>query len=53
MQKTREEANKWLEREEGGPETTLRMRPAKKEKGKRGDNKMLPCVFWRLSFCLK
>lgn len=24
-----------------------------KRKKERGDNKMLPCVFWRLSFCLK
>lgn len=33
MQKTDKEGNKWLEREEGSPETT-KMRPARKEREK-------------------
>lgn len=43
--------NKWLEREEGSDDKKKK----KNEAGgkNRGGNKMLPCVFWRLSFCLK
>lgn len=44
MQKTREEANKWLEREEGGPETVLKMRPGKKKKGKRRQQNASLCL---------